>query len=90
MQEWEKNAARHVTLRAQLDDVSRLIIDFRRLELQSWRTCLDSVQRQAERRAARWWFFIYALIDGHLHPTAEQVFVMLCGWCAFATLLLIR
>ena len=61
-----------MTLRAHLDGVSQLIIDWRKLELASWRTCLDTVQHQVERRAAKWWFFIYGLIDGFLQSDASS------------------
>ena len=60
-----------MTLRTHLDAVSQLIIDWRKLELASWRTCLDTVQHQVERRAAKWWFFIYSLIDGFLQSDAS-------------------
>ena len=72
-QEWESNAAKHVSLQDHMNNVSQLIIDWRKLELANWRSCLDTVQYQCSSKASKWWFFIYGLVEGYLNPQSTEV-----------------
>uniref|UniRef100_A0A8W8MR76 Midasin n=1 Tax=Magallana gigas TaxID=29159 RepID=A0A8W8MR76_MAGGI len=60
-QEWESNAARHVSMATQLGEVSAQILEWRKLELSCWRQCLDNVFLKQSSRASKWWFHVYRL-----------------------------
>lgn len=60
-QEWESNAARHVSMATQLGEVSAQILEWRKLELSCWRQCLDNVFLKQSSRANKWWFHVYRL-----------------------------
>ncbi|XP_056015325.1 midasin-like isoform X2 [Ostrea edulis] len=62
-QEWESNAAKHVSMATQLAEVSAQILDWRKLELSCWRQCLDNVFAKQSAKAHKWWFHIYKLIE---------------------------
>ena len=67
-QVWEETAAKHVSLREQLDRIAALATRWHRLELASWGTVLDrTVQRHAE-GAHRSWFHVYRLV---MRPAAD-------------------
>ncbi len=44
-QEWETNAASHVSLHVSLTDITKLIIRWRRLELETWPQMLEQKKR---------------------------------------------
>ncbi|XP_062606102.1 midasin-like, partial [Saccostrea cucullata] len=62
-QEWESNAAKHVSMATQLSEVSSKILDWRKLELSCWKQCLDNVFVKQSKKANKWWFHIYQLIQ---------------------------
>ncbi|XP_062617958.1 midasin-like [Saccostrea cucullata] len=61
--EWESNAAKHVSMASQLSEVSSKILDWRKLELSCWKQCLDNVFVKQSKKANKWWFHIYQLIQ---------------------------
>lgn len=60
-QEWEKNAHSGVSMMEQLEAVTRQILEWRQLELKTWRACLDSVTHKVATEGRKWW--------PHLHDT---------------------
>jgi midasin len=68
-QDWEAYAASHVSLRQQLDQLTQLILDWRRLELRSWRSLFEECSSGVQCEGSKWWFHIYSLcqesISGH-------------------------
>ncbi|KAK3098216.1 hypothetical protein FSP39_017284 [Pinctada imbricata] len=62
-QEWESNAAKHVSLMKELGDISLVIMEWRKLELSCWSQCLDVVQSKQSQNACKWWFFLLQLIQ---------------------------
>ncbi|XP_061171072.1 midasin-like [Saccostrea echinata] len=62
-QEWESNAAKHVSMATQLAEVSSQILAWRKLELSCWKQCLDNVFVKQSKKASKWWFHIYQLIQ---------------------------
>ncbi|KAJ8270795.1 hypothetical protein GJAV_G00119370 [Gymnothorax javanicus] len=65
-QDWESNASRSVSLRKELEPVTRLIIQWRKLELNCWSSSLDNVVKQHSERSTKHWFSIYQMIERHL------------------------
>uniref|UniRef100_A0A5K3FIW9 VWFA domain-containing protein n=1 Tax=Mesocestoides corti TaxID=53468 RepID=A0A5K3FIW9_MESCO len=68
MQEWEKNAARHVSLVEPFKSVCALLVDWRKLELKCWMASLDAATQASADGCAPLWFHLYGVF---LHPTAE-------------------
>ncbi|KAG7171260.1 Midasin-like 4, partial [Homarus americanus] len=62
-QEWEKNAHRGVSMMDQLEAVTHQILEWRQLELNAWRSCLDSVTHKVAIEGKKWW--------PHLHDTVQ-------------------
>ncbi|XP_022106838.1 midasin-like isoform X2 [Acanthaster planci] len=65
-QEWEGNASRAVSVREHLEQITDLVIQWRKLELRCWSACLDTVAYRMEQGANKWWFHIYQLLQSHL------------------------
>ncbi|XP_055345106.1 midasin-like isoform X4 [Paramacrobiotus metropolitanus] len=61
-QHWEAKAHSGVSLQPQLEQISRLVLDWRRLELAQWTTALDAVQRDAARSATGWWLHLFTSV----------------------------
>ena len=80
-QEWEMNAHKGVSIAESIQSVSRLILRWRTLELDCWKTCLDSVERRVSSTSAKLWFHLYStvasLVDeefgGAEDPPAENL-----------------
>ncbi|XP_033739322.1 midasin-like [Pecten maximus] len=70
-QEWESNAARHVSMVTQLADVSLLIMQWRKLELSCWSQCLESIRKKHKCHTSRWWFHLYQLIQAFLQHRSQ-------------------
>lgn len=55
LQEWETNAARHVSVQEPMNTVSLLVIEWRKLELDGWKQSLESVAYKIEQSATKYW-----------------------------------
>ncbi|XP_064473273.1 midasin-like [Ornithodoros turicata] len=71
-QDWETNAHRGVTLRAELDELTALIIHFRKLELGCWSGCLDTVARRRHESNASWWCYLHDVLAPLLLGSLEN------------------
>ncbi|XP_046422100.1 midasin [Neodiprion fabricii] len=71
MQEWEQNAHSAVSLTEYSMVLTQQIISWRRLELSCWMDCLNVTFERSKMQASKWWFFIYALIEGYLTETQD-------------------
>ncbi|KAH9525003.1 AAA ATPase midasin [Bulinus truncatus] len=70
-QDWESNAASFVSMSIQLGEISRLIIEWRKLELSCWSSSLDREEEKYKEKASHWWFHLYQLISSYL--TNQQI-----------------
>lgn len=52
-EEWEAYAAKHVSIRKELDSLSSLVCRWRKLELKSWCTMLEHREQILSKRASR-------------------------------------
>jgi len=59
---WEENAANHVSIGKEMNELMRLVRRWRKLELEGWPALLESTQRQHEVNAEKLWFFLYGLL----------------------------
>ncbi|KAM9495289.1 midasin [Clarias gariepinus] len=72
-QDWENHASRSVSLRSELEPITQLIIQWRKLELNCWSSSLDNAQRRHAEKSNKHWFSIYQLIERHLQDKRIDV-----------------
>ncbi|XP_069561962.1 midasin [Brachyistius frenatus] len=72
-QDWENNASRSVSLRKELEPVTQLIVQWRKLELNCWSSSLDSAADRCTKRSTKHWFSIYQLVGKYLEEQKEEV-----------------
>ncbi|GAA6218580.1 midasin [Lates japonicus] len=65
-QDWENNASRSVSLRNELEPVTQLIIQWRKLELSCWSSSLDNEMKRHTEKSTKHWFSIYQLVERYL------------------------
>ncbi|RXM29707.1 Midasin [Acipenser ruthenus] len=70
-QDWEENASRSVSLRKQLEVVTQLIIQWRKLELNCWSGSLDNALKRHREKSTKHWFSIYQLVETYLQEQKE-------------------
>ena len=68
-QEWEKNAHSRVSLMDQLQPVTRQIIEWRKQELQAWRSCLDAVTQKVSLQGRKWWPNLFEMVQSGLEES---------------------
>ncbi|VDQ09090.1 unnamed protein product [Trichobilharzia regenti] len=59
--EWERDAARHVSLTESSKEVCNLLVCWRKMELSYWLATLDSAEIQIGNRCMTLWFHLYDL-----------------------------
>lgn len=57
--EWEKYAASHVTLKVHFDELTGLIVSWRKLELSTWKSLFKAENEVLERNIGKWWFHLF-------------------------------
>ncbi|XP_053396218.1 midasin-like isoform X2 [Mercenaria mercenaria] len=67
-QDWESNASQHVSMVTQLADISRLIVQWRKLELSCWVNALDTEVHKYRSAASKWWFHLYQVVMSSIQP----------------------
>nr|XP_033792626.1 midasin isoform X2 [Geotrypetes seraphini] len=73
-QDWEEQASRTLSLRKHLNSVTKLIIQWRKLELNCWSLSLDNAVKRHTEKSTKHWFSIYQLIEKYLQgQTVGQV-----------------
>ncbi|XP_061845412.1 midasin [Colius striatus] len=70
-QDWEQNASRALSLRKHLELVTKLIIQWRRLELNCWSVSLDNIMKQYVEKSTKHWFSIYQMIEKYVQEQTE-------------------
>ncbi|XP_034939027.1 midasin [Chelonus insularis] len=67
IREWQENAHIGVSLHEYSASLTQQIIDWRKLELNCWKNCLDSTLERLMAKASKWWFFLYSLINSYVN-----------------------
>ncbi|KAK7081093.1 AAA ATPase midasin [Halocaridina rubra] len=70
-QEWEKNAHSQVSLMEYLQAVTRQIIEWRKMELNAWRSCLDTVTQKVSVEGRKWWPHLFDMVNSGLAQTVD-------------------
>ncbi|XP_028858240.1 midasin [Denticeps clupeoides] len=76
-QDWENNASRSVSLKRELEEITQLIIQWRKLELNCWSCSLDNAMQRHAGKSTKHWFSIHQLLERYLleqraEPTADD------------------
>lgn len=59
LNEWEKYASSQVTLKFQYDELIRLIVSWRKLELTSWKALFQFEDMKCRKNLGKWWFHLF-------------------------------
>ncbi len=71
-EDWEMYSNRHNSIKLHQEEMIRLMVDWRRLELTCWQTLLDSQANTFTADLAQWWFRLYdAVVRGPLNVLDE-------------------
>ncbi|XP_037836777.1 midasin isoform X2 [Kryptolebias marmoratus] len=70
-QDWENNASRSVSLQKELQLVTQMIIQWRKLELNCWSNSLDNAIKRHTEKSTKHWFSIYQMIEKYLQEERE-------------------
>ncbi|KAJ3606919.1 hypothetical protein NHX12_026435, partial [Muraenolepis orangiensis] len=73
-QDWENNASRALSLRTELELLTHMIIQWRKLELSCWSNSLDNALRRHTEKTTPHWFSIYQMMERYLeeHGTTQD------------------
>ncbi|KAJ3272914.1 hypothetical protein HDV01_005111 [Terramyces sp. JEL0728] len=62
--DWENYSSKEYSLKSELMEVTNLIIQWRKLELETWRELLEIENRKCSERASSHWFHLWKIITG--------------------------
>jgi midasin (ATPase involved in ribosome maturation) len=71
--EWQKNAHRGVSLQDQMDQLTQLILRWRKLELSSWSLLLASVLARLREETGQFWLHLVGVVMEASSPREEVV-----------------
>ncbi|PPQ81251.1 hypothetical protein CVT26_015129 [Gymnopilus dilepis] len=73
-EDWEMYSNRTNSIKSHQEEIVRLVVDWRRLELSCWQGLLDSQTRAFSDDVSEWWFRLYdAVVRGTLSASTEQL-----------------
>ncbi|ABN66318.2 large protein with a conserved N-terminal domain, a central AAA ATPase domain composed of 6 tandem AAA protomers, and a C-terminal M-domain midas sequence motif-containing protein [Scheffersomyces stipitis CBS 6054] len=72
MAEWQKYASSQVSLKENFDELTTLIVNWRRLELSTWNTIFLSEEKALEKGIGKWWFHLFESIIVPILADNEQ------------------
>lgn len=76
--DWETYASRDTSLQSHATELTNLVIEWRRLELHSWKTLLDDEAAKEEASVAPWFFSLYEALTRASHgPSASELVELL-------------
>ncbi|WPK27495.1 hypothetical protein PUMCH_004884 [Australozyma saopauloensis] len=70
--EWEKFASSQVSLKAQVDTLTGLIVSWRRLELLSWKSLFKQEEMAIQKNIGKWWFHLFEVIIIPLFGSTDE------------------
>lgn len=76
--DWQTYASRDTSLQAHATELTNLVVEWRRLELHSWKTLLDDEAAREEASVAPWFFSLYEALTRASHgPSAPELVELL-------------
>ncbi|XP_062522052.1 midasin-like [Corticium candelabrum] len=70
-QDWELCAASQYSLKKELSEVSEVVLRWRKMELKSWPSVLETVYWKHACKTSRWWFYLYDIIQPYLESSCN-------------------
>lgn len=61
--EWETNAHKGVSIMEHIENISKLVLKWRTLELDCWKQCLDKEEERAASEITKYWFHLYSTLS---------------------------
>lgn len=83
--EWEKFASSKVTLKESYEELTKLIVSWRKLELHSWKKLFENEDSTHRMRVGKWWFYLFEtivvpiMLDEELKDTEKMSTTQLLG-----------
>lgn len=67
MRQWKETARIGVKdlMSSAMESTQQIIIEWRKLELSCWKSCLDTTFDNLRSKTCKWWFFLYALVESY-------------------------
>ncbi|KAJ3134537.1 hypothetical protein HK100_003497 [Physocladia obscura] len=62
--EWETVASSAVSMKSHLDEMTSLIVRWRKIELQTWKSLLKNEDRMADMKSSKLWFHLFKSLVG--------------------------
>lgn len=72
MREWEENSHAGVSLAEHSTSLIQQIIDWRKLELNCWNSCLETAFERLKAKASKWWFLLFAVVQSYLNKSSSE------------------
>jgi midasin len=72
-QDWQSYSSKEFSLKSELDEIVKLIVSWRKLELKTWNELLEIEMRKCTERVSTMWFALWNLING-ISVLEENVF----------------
>jgi hypothetical protein len=66
-QDWESCTATKYSLKEELNEIAQVVLQWRKLELKSWPSVLETVAWRHACKASRWWFHLYKIVQPYLN-----------------------
>ncbi|XP_043500763.1 midasin [Polistes fuscatus] len=73
LNKWEELASADYSLMNEILLLQRQIIDWRKLELACWNSCLDTTFNNMRSQTSKWWFYLYALIESYMFKSTSTI-----------------
>ncbi|XP_015108995.1 midasin [Diachasma alloeum] len=71
MREWEENAHSGVSLAEHSTSLTQQIIEWRKLELNCWKSFLESTFERLKAKTSKWWFLMFGVVQSYLNKSPE-------------------
>ena len=85
---WEQVARKEDSLKKELSGISRMIIKWRKHEINCWSKLLEYQDNCFQKTGLKWWFHIYSLLSDESSPSASFVKKSVNEWIIKETQLL--
>ncbi|CAN3361232.1 midasin [Diutina catenulata] len=83
--EWQKYASSQVTMQPSLDELTRLIVSWRQLELKSWQSLFAAEREVAQESVGKWWFYLFETIVIGTANSDEEVTPLISALTVFVS-----
>jgi midasin len=72
-EDWQKYTSKEYSLKVELDEIVKLIVNWRKLELETWKELLEIESRKCSQLVSMEWFALWKLVNGALSEVDEEI-----------------